>query len=284
MVEVMVAMALGAMVVLGVIQVFTANRQTFRMQDAMAMTQESGTFAIDYIARDLQRSGFGGAASSENDDYGFEWANTVDGGPGGNDRLAIVYDPTITNQRYCTGEDTGAATIISNRYWVNDDGELLCQGAVFNGAAFVPAGQAQVIVDNVESFQVLFGVDTHHIDVADTNGDGIPDQDCPLGVGEPTVYVPATLVPNVIARGKLDCPTASTTAGAQNASTIVRTVRIALLLSTENDSGAVVDPERVYSVLDEEIGAPLIEPGDGRLRRLFTKTVVMRNAEEVARL
>lgn len=271
MVEVMVAMVLGAMVVLGVIQVFTANRQTFRMQDGMAITQESGTFAIDFIGRDLVRSGFGGAAAVGNRDYGFEWAQTTDGGAGGNDRIAIVYDPSITDRLYCTGEATGGATTISNRYWVTNDGELMCQGAEFNGATFTAVGTPQVLVDNVESFQVLFGMDTDHVG-------------CPLGLGEPSLYLPANLAVAAITRGEVACPAAAAGSSGQNASTVVRAVRIALLLSTENQAGAIVSADRTYTVLDEEIGAPQIEPDDGRLRRLFSKTVIMRNAEEVASL
>jgi type IV pilus assembly protein PilW len=271
MVEVMVAMVLGAMVVLGVIQVFTANRQTFRMQDGMAITQEAGTFAIDFIGRDLVRSGFDSAAASDNDDYGFEWANTTDGGVGGNDRIAIVYNPSITDGRYCTGEETGAVTSISNRYWVSDEDELMCQGAAFNGATYDAVGTPQVLADNVESFQILFGVDNSH-------------GGCPLGLGEPTLYVPATLALPAIARGKALCLDPGAGSSAQNSSTVVRTVRIALLLRTENQAGAVVAPDRTYTLLDAVVGEPDIEPDDGRLRRLFSKTVVMRIAEEVASL
>jgi hypothetical protein len=280
MVEVMVAMALGAMVVLGVIQVFTTNRQTFRMQDGMAITQEAGAFAADFIARDLLRSGYDSPADADTDDSAFEWANTTDGGAGGNDRIAIVYSPEQSGDRYCTGEDATGVDLISNRYWVTDEGELFCQGAAFSGVAgvFNAVGTPQVLAENVESFQVLFGVDSHHLNV-DTDGDGVGDTDCPAGLGEPTLYVPAPLAVPAITRGELACD--PDTGAAQNSATVVRVVRIALLLRTENEAGALVPADRFWMVLDQRIGAPQIEPDDGRLRRLFTRTVVMRNAQDV---
>ena len=273
LIELMVAMALGALVVIGVIQVFTANRQTFRMQDAMSLTQESGTFAIDFISRDLARAGEDIEPAADDDITAFDWPNSSDGGAG-NDVLAVVYDREATNGLFCNGEESSAgSTRISNRYWVNADNQLVCQGAEFNGVAFTLVGQPQVLVDNVESFQVLYGVDTAH--------PALP-ADCTAGVDPPTLYVRTTLVAAALARAKAACPVVpgQITQTSANASTVVRTVRVGLLVSTANPSGSVVPAGRTFTVLDRVVGAPQIDPTDGRLRRLFVSTVLVRSGVE----
>ena len=59
----------------------------------------------------------------------------------------------------------------------------------------------------------------------------------------------------------------------------MRTVRIGLLLRTQNQVGSTVASSRTYTVLDQVAGAPAITPDDGRVRRLFTKTILLRNGE-----
>lgn len=273
MVEVMVAMLLGAMVIVGVTQLFTANRQTFRMQDAMAVAQEGGTFAVDFIAQDAMRAGFlaldfaADGDFSDLDNVAFDWVNTVDGGPGNNDSLAVVYQldatlmPNLTT--FCTGNavDFSSPPVwISNRFWVDVDGNLMCQGAnvANNGITSAEAGDPQVLVSNVESFQVLFGVNLDYTA-------------CPASlIGRPTAYVTADLVEAAIDKAQAACPD-------QIAATVVRTVRIALLLRTENPAGAINADGQVYTVLDQTFDSDDLTLDDGRLRRLFTRTVLLRN-------
>lgn len=271
----MVAMALGALVVAAVVQIFSANKQTFRMQDAMSLTQEGGTYALDFIARDLLRAGFPGYPNSAR---AFDWPNTqndVVTAAGTQDTLAVVYAPQVAGETFCTGEGVGAATLISNRYWVerNADGinELRCRGAVSNGAGgFDPVGTAQVLVDNVESFQVLYGVDLEH------NPDpAVAAGACPASAAQPTAYIRATQIANALIRGAAPPPDCLAMSELQ----VVRSVRIALLLRTPNDAGAVVPAGLTYTVLEQIVPQPV--PADGRLRRLFTKTVALRNVEEI---
>lgn len=263
-VELMMSMLLGSMVIIGVVTVFSANRQSFRMQDSMAYTQETGTFALDFINHDLMQAGFGGDQNADN--VAFDWANSSDGGTSGNDVLAVVYDPSVSNRTYCNGDNAGAATRISSRYWVNANKELVCQGAALSaGGAYTLTGAPQVLVDNVESFQVMYGIDNAH-------------SGCPSGLGAPSMYVVASLVQAAIARAKAACTSPGQMDQAR-ASAVVRTVRVGLLLRTQNQVGATVAANRTYTVLDQVIGAPNITPDDGRVRRLFTKTIMLRNGE-----
>lgn len=275
LVELMVAMVLGALVVAAVVQIFSANKQTFRMQDAMSLTQEGGTYALDFIARDLLRAGFPGYPTAT---QAFDWtniANDVVTDAGTHDTLAVVYAPQVAGETFCTGESVGAATLISNRYWVAQNAgginELRCQGAVPNGGGgFDLTGTPQVLVDNVESFQVLYGVDLQH-NPADPAAPGA----CAPSTAQPTAYIRASEMAAALARGAAPPPDCLAMSQLQ----VVRSVRIALLLRTPNDAGAVVPAGLTYTVLEQTVPQPV--PADGRLRRLFTKTVALRNVEEI---
>lgn len=286
LVELMIAMLLGALVVVAVIQIFSANKQTFRMQDAMSMTQEGGTYALDFIARDLLRAGFPGYPTATQAFDRLNTLNDVVTAAGTNDTLAVVYAPQVSGDTFCTGESVGAATLISNRYWVerNDDtgiNELRCRGAVANAAGgFDLTGTAQVLVDNVESFQVLYGVDLEH------NRDPASLVGCQVSAAQPTAYITAAQLQAAIDNGgtpltppAVSPPPPPPNCAAMNEMQVIRSVRIALLLRTPNDAGAVVPAGLTYTVLEQIVPQPV--PADGRLRRLFTKTVALRNVEEI---
>jgi type IV pilus assembly protein PilW len=63
LVELMIAMLLGAFLVGGIIQIFLGSRQTYRMQENLSRLQENGRFAMDFITRDNRMMGFQGCAS-----------------------------------------------------------------------------------------------------------------------------------------------------------------------------------------------------------------------------
>ena len=60
LVELMIALLLGTLLSIGLVQVFTSNSQLFRTNEASARAQESGRIAMDILARALRNSGFFG--------------------------------------------------------------------------------------------------------------------------------------------------------------------------------------------------------------------------------
>ncbi len=58
LIELMIAMLLGLILIAGVINLFLASSQTYRLQEAMFRVQESGRFALDVMLRDLRDAGF----------------------------------------------------------------------------------------------------------------------------------------------------------------------------------------------------------------------------------
>jgi len=57
LVELMVAVGLASFIIAGIIQVVLSNRQAFNLTESMVRVQESGRFALNFIADDLRQSG-----------------------------------------------------------------------------------------------------------------------------------------------------------------------------------------------------------------------------------
>lgn len=60
LVELMIAIALGLILMTGVIQIFISSKDTFSTQQATSRVQETGRLAVEFINRDLRMAGFTG--------------------------------------------------------------------------------------------------------------------------------------------------------------------------------------------------------------------------------
>ncbi|WP_036300292.1 PilW family protein [Methylomarinum vadi] len=63
LVEIMIALLLGAFLLGGVLQIFLSSRQTYRLLEGLSRVQESGRFALDILNKDIRMAGFLGCAS-----------------------------------------------------------------------------------------------------------------------------------------------------------------------------------------------------------------------------
>lgn len=61
--ELMIAMALGLVVVLGVTTVFLSSRQGYRMQESTGRLQENARFAMDVLSREIRHADFWGGTT-----------------------------------------------------------------------------------------------------------------------------------------------------------------------------------------------------------------------------
>lgn len=331
LVELMITLVLGALITAGTISLFSANRQSFRLQDNLAQAQESGSFALDFIARDIRRAGYPGekdnnfaafhvdvAATATRNDVVDTRARTINGAVVNvnfvDDQLAIVFkpDPFLTTD--CNGTTTvggtlltamGADIFVSNRYWVREinpqpaagpDRELVCQGFLLTTAddpvtnvkqlvATAAIGTPQALASGVESFQVMYGIDTTF--AADLTVPGCSA--APLNPMLPTMYVHGGLLVNAFAYNrKAPSGAAGNCDKPFGAVAMVRSVRIALLVRTPATVDATVPATREYTLLNRTLtnSAAPVAPAvnfppiaDGRVRRLFLTTVALRNIE-----
>ncbi len=242
--ELMVAMALGTLVIAAAIQLLTINQRTFSLQQTMMEVQEQGRFTLDYIVRDIYKMGFVLVDSSGNPVEtpgavagvmqvdatvgGVTYAASVDGGAG-NDRLTFSYYSGLYGNVDCEGDIAAPDVFIVNTYWVNN-GDLFCMGSVNAGTTGLE------ILSGVDSFQVLYGIDTSE------------DQSAFA-----TRYVKASSI----------------------GTSVVVAMKVGLLIRSDEPMPELGDPE-TYVVLDQTLtgGTELTE---SKLRRLFTTTVKARN-------
>lgn len=73
LIEILIALAIGSLLVLGLVEVFAASRTSYQLSTGLARVQENGRFAMEYLQRDLRMAGHLGCV---NDQARFLPANT----------------------------------------------------------------------------------------------------------------------------------------------------------------------------------------------------------------
>ena len=76
MIELMIAMVIGLLLTAAVLQVFVGTRVTYAAQSSLAKLQESGRFAMEYLAHDIRQAGYAGCSVNNT------ITNVVDDGTG----------------------------------------------------------------------------------------------------------------------------------------------------------------------------------------------------------
>jgi len=219
LVELLVAMLIGAILLTGLVQIAAAARSSFRLEEAMAEVQESGRFAIDMISGILRQSAFtpepwvGGLPPK-----GLTSGTADDVRPRG-DRLAV----RTWSDRNCfdianpTTDSDGLPMFFLKETVLELNGaENLIQTCRYGPAAEQLATQIrrQGMVQNVYDFQVLYA--------EDLDSDGTPDWWVPGGRWQNENHVLG--------------------------------LQVALLLSSTE---SVIEPApRVYNVLDKVVNTP----------------------------
>jgi type IV pilus assembly protein PilW len=241
MVEMMVAMALGLLLVLVIAQIFIGSKEAYNSIEEMSRLQENARFAVGQLGRVVRMASF------MTDPLGnrvilFPAAaralDAVDGGGPASDQLTVRYqgsgapaaDGTVLD---CRGNQIKGGDLAVNRYYLANGANGRTSFFCDNTGTVGPATTGPIeLVPNVENMQVLLG--------EDTNADFAADR-----------YV--------------------TTAGVANLDNVV-SVRIALLLTT-NDFIATALDTNTYAILD----ATYDPVDDRRVRRVYSTTVTLRN-------
>lgn len=252
LVELMVALIVGLLVVLVAINLFLATKRTNHAQSDNAILQETGRYVLGALGRELRMAGYRDYVAG----VGFTAAAppiSMSNGTGlnGSDELIARYygsnavgggaDSGVLD---CAGNAVAANVLSVNRYFVAVDagtGEpaLHCEASSAPGAPVV-------LVNGVESLQILYG--------EDTDGDGAPNRYGPAGVVNADRVISA-IVSAVIRGERLTDPVGGTT--------------------TFNHFGEAYAPGGVAPGGDA--GAVFDPPDDRRPRRQFQFTVGLRN-------
>lgn len=65
LIELMIALLIGTILVLGLVQVFAASRTAYQLSQGIARNQESSRFAVDFLTRDLRMAGHSGCVNDQ---------------------------------------------------------------------------------------------------------------------------------------------------------------------------------------------------------------------------
>lgn len=169
LVELMIALTISLILLLVIGTVFTSSRQAFRVQEDNARIQESGRFALEIIGRIIKQAGHADIPFT-----GFKVAFTgtaitgADGAAGAADTLTLQYDGAIGDRDCGVGTAVTAANIVAGSNIIQNhfnldaaNAQLRCEGTIAaapTAPGATPTGQ--VLLDNIEDLQILYGIDT----------------------------------------------------------------------------------------------------------------------------
>ena len=149
LVELLVAGVIGLILLGGVISVFLGSKTTYRMQEQLAGVQTEGRFALMFLERIVQNAGWQDGVPQSDDIVAIAGVDNSFSGTSFDEVSATMFN--MENTVDCNGVAI-TDNDVTNRFYVDVDGTLICEGS--------GGGRPQPIIENVESFQVLYGIDT----------------------------------------------------------------------------------------------------------------------------
>jgi type IV pilus assembly protein PilW len=164
LVEVMVAIVISLLLLLGMTQMMIGNQETYRVQNTLQRFQENARIASVILSNAIGMAGFHLDPVAD-PLLVFSPTNPVITGTGSGatpDVITVSYenDGTIFD---CLGNTTGTATspvLVSNTFSIDSSSNTL--------RCSVNGGAAQALISNIENMAVRYGVDS--------SGDGSVDQ------------------------------------------------------------------------------------------------------------
>lgn len=271
LVELMISVALGLVVSLGVIQVMVSNRVTNEINRTLAEVQESGRFVLTRIRNELLETGLydsiytdiaAGVDVTQEEAFvrnhpiilpGHLPARVALGSTNGagasNDQLVI----SLQEAHDCNGASWGAVggeeQHIVNHYYVVDN-ELRCDGysgRILRGlvpSASTDSSGTVVLMDGIQSFQVQYGISS--VDPRDKD--------------RAVQYITADQLP-----------------AAESLNQLVVAVRIAVLV--QSNSRVSSAPDKLFTVLD--VSDQTVD--NEHYGQVFSHTIALRNVKNYLR-
>lgn len=185
LIELMIAMLIGVILMLGLIQIFSASREAYRLSEGAGRVQENGRFAMDYLQRDLRMIGHFGCV---NDQARMQTPDSLRSHflPGGPlDFLVSVrgYDGAPTGITLNPAPITGSDTVVLR--YLSGGGIPVTAMDVAAGTVTVDSAKWSVLTQDGVAAPQLFGVaDCAYADIFATAS--------PVAAG-PTITVPSTV-------------------------------------------------------------------------------------------
>lgn len=269
LIEIMVALLIGAFLLAGVIQIFIVNKQTYRVQENLSRMQENGRFAIDYLNRYIRLAGYITTKSLNDIRYKDLSRNSTTGQNDGSSITSALFGNSGNKAIAGTnGDGLNSSDSITVRYQADPpaDGQMAdCLGNT------VSSPNGDVIVANQFFLK------------ADASNNNQPTLYCdPLHATDPTEQPVISGVENMQIRYCVPADSTDTNIGCVLAGNDVsdwnqiQSVRVSLLLRSADDN-LVTQPQPYQFDINGDGVNETITPSDKRLRRVFTTTIAVRN-------
>lgn len=140
-IELLVALVIFSMVIAGIYRVFVSQTRAYTVQDRVVETQQTIRSAMEVLLKDLRMTGY----DSDSPDSKMDIITPL---VPGTDQITIDYEFDNTTQysiRYW--RDAGSQTLRRQLTTIKDDGSSV-------------AGAVETLLENVESLNFTYGVDT----------------------------------------------------------------------------------------------------------------------------
>jgi type IV pilus assembly protein PilW len=183
LIEMMIAIAIGLFLVLGVLGIVLTMSSSFRTQDKLTQVQDTQRFVLTVLnntvhnagyfvspVTDTPTSAFPEPASANNDNTTFvasQYVSGTNGSTAKGDTLNVRFQTASGDGIMdCQGNTntTGANLVYTSSFAVNTSNQLTCRVAVAGAAPSDPV----VLADNVIGIEVVYGIDTNSDGSADT--------------------------------------------------------------------------------------------------------------------
>jgi type IV pilus assembly protein PilW len=269
LVELMISLTLGLLISAAIVQVMISNQITERVNRSVASVQENGRFFISRMRSELMMTGMydplspnlntdvdivDEAAFLQNrpvvlagDFLARPGLGATQGANGANDVLVVAFQGLRDCRGYKLGYQDDEEFFVVNEYFVQDN-QLKCRGfdgRVLRGQKVAEGNNgdaAFTLVDQVQSFQVLYGI---------ANNQAAGDFSA-----RPLRYV-----------------TADELADERDAESAIVSIRVAVLL--EGDGEVRMDTVPEVRLLNEDA----FTPSEQKLYKTFETTISLRNVK-----
>lgn len=155
-VELMIALLIGAFMLAGIASVYISNKSSYVAREAVSALQENGRTALGQLRAGIEQAGFPAIDEGQLPLVLTGATASADNAPvAGSDRITVAFRASTGGTNLgssltdCLGNDT--SVVINNTFFVRD-GQLVCNATSAAGDDVIAAG--------VDNLQILYGLDT----------------------------------------------------------------------------------------------------------------------------
>jgi type IV pilus assembly protein PilW len=181
MIELMVGLTAGLILIAGASQVYVANKQTYRLQEAQSRLQEDGRFVLDFLERNIRLAGYKSyswnvgtvgfpilAGTGTNPAFAssgqFVSAVYGSGATADASKLSVRFQGSADGSvQDCLGSTLGANSLAVNTFAVDTKNDAVASNDELQCTAINATAGTTLTQPFVSGFgitQILFGIDT----------------------------------------------------------------------------------------------------------------------------